>query len=142
MKKLYINSDGASRGNPGHSGYGFIIKDENGIILHQEHGYLGIATNNEAEYHAVLKSLEYVKKYLLTKGPLIIDFHLDSELVANQLNGLYRVKQKHLLELYRKIKSYEKEIGTVNYIHVSRNENIIADRLANQALDLANQSST
>lgn len=132
---LIINTDGASRGNPGPSSYGYIIKDEDGVILHQEGKYIGVTTNNIAEYSAVLNALEYVNKNFGQKAPHKIEIIADSELIIRQLSGRYRVKNLRLLEIYKKIKFNEPLLGEVKYSHVLRHENYIADKLANMAFN-------
>lgn len=132
---LIVNTDGASRGNPGKAAYGFIIKTKAGVILHQEGSKIGVATNNIAEYSAVLKSLEYIHKYLSQKGPHNIEIISDSELIVRQLSGLYKIKNLGLSKLFRKIKDLENPLGVISYKSVPREKNFIADRLANKALD-------
>lgn len=133
---LIINTDGASRGNPGPASYGFVIKDaSSGVILHQEGQVIGHATNNVAEYKAVLSSLEYVNQHYSKKAPHQIQVITDSQLIASQLAGLYKIKQPHLRQLFEKIKSIEFDLGSVSYKNVPRLQNFIADRLANLALD-------
>lgn len=133
--KLTINTDGASRGNPGPASYSFIIKNSSGVILHQESEKIGITTNNVAEYTAVLKSFEYIQRYL-TKGiPYEIEVISDSQLVMMQLSGKYKLKDPKLRVLFDQIKVIELGLGVVSYRNVPRKENYIADMLANQALD-------
>lgn len=132
---LIVNTDGASRGNPGPASYGFIIQKKGGEILHQEGAKIGSSTNNTAEYIAVLKSLEYIKNHYLQKGPHQIEIVTDSQLISSQLKGIYKLKSPHLKILFDQIKTLEFEVGTVSYRHVPRNQNFIADRLANKALD-------
>lgn len=132
---LIVNSDGASRGNPGDSSYGFVIKDHRGVILHQEGGVIGQSTNNIAEYTAVLKSLEYIKSRYFKKAPHKIIILADSKLAVEQLSGRYKIKNKFLQILFDQIKSLEFDLGSVYYQHCQRADNFIADRLANSALD-------
>lgn len=133
--ELVINTDGASRGNPGPAAYGFIIQKKGGEILHQEGGKIGIDTNNIAEYTGALKALEYVKDHYSHKGPHIIRFQADSQLVIRQLSGIYKIKNPRLKEIFDQIKEIIKELGEIEFVHVPRKENFIPDRLANQALD-------
>lgn len=135
--RLIINTDGASRGNPGPASIGFIIKSDSGVILHQEGKTIGETTNNVAEYTAVLRSLEYIKEHLLDKPLEEINFLLDSMLVVEQLCGRYKIKNTHLKPIYDQIKSLEIELIKVTYTHIPREQNFIADRLANKALDAA-----
>ncbi len=132
---LVINTDGASRGNPGPASYGFVIKESSGPILHQEGKAIGKATNNIAEYTAVLSALEYVKNYLYEKNPHKIEVITDSQLIARQLDGSFKIKNENLRVLYLKIKKIEQELGFISYRNVPRAQNFIADKLANIALD-------
>lgn len=132
--KLIIHTDGASRGNPGHSSYGFTISDESGKLLYEEGKYIGITTNNIAEYTAVLQALKYTKKqYSDTK--LEIELYADSKLVVEQLSGRYKVKSPHLKPIIDQIKILSLELGGAIHGHVPRSKNTEADRLANLALD-------
>lgn len=130
---LIIYTDGASRGNPGRASYGFILSDESGKILHKEGKYLGIKTNNFAEYSAVLAALNYVKKNF---NPLSeVDFYMDSKLVVEQLSGRFKIKSPTLKILISEIKKIEEIFGKVTYSHIPRAKNAIADSIANLALD-------
>lgn len=133
-----INTDGASKGNPGPSSYGYIIKNRGGAIVHQEGVLIGITTNNVAEYTAVLKALEYIVKRFFRKAPHKIEVVADSKLVVEQLSGRYKIKSPNLLPLFDKIKTLEIEVGTVFYRSVPRAENYIADRLANLPFERGN----
>lgn len=132
---LIINTDGASRGNPGPASYGYIIKNSDGVILHQEGQAIGINTNNVAEYSGVLKALEYINEHYAEKAPHKIEVVADSQLIIRQLAGLYKIKNPTLKIIYQQIKDMEVELGEISYRHVLRAENFIADKLANQALD-------
>lgn len=131
--KLIIYTDGASRGNPGHSSYGFSIQDTFGKTIYEEGKYIGIVTNNFAEYSAVLASLEYVKDNL--DKATAINFLMDSKLVAEQLSGRYKIKSHNLIPLINKIRELEKSLGSISYKHIPRALNFKADSLANKALD-------
>lgn len=133
--ELVIYTDGASRGNPGPASYGFIIKTADGVILHQEGKRLGIQTNNIAEYTGALRALEYVKDSFSKKAPHKIEFRADSNLIIEQLSGRFKIKSPNLRIIFEKIKALEPELGDIYYKHVPREDNFIADRLANQALD-------
>lgn len=132
--KIIIFTDGASRGNPGHASYGFTISDESGKLLYEEGRYIGITTNNVAEYTAVLEALKHVKKNCFKEG-YDIELYADSKLVAEQLSGRYKVKSPHLKPIIESIKILALELGGVIYTHVPRAKNTQADRLANIALD-------
>lgn len=131
---LTLNTDGAARGNPGPASYGFVLKNS-GVILHQEGKVIGEETNNVAEYSAIIAGLLYVKENCLKKGPCKLGVFADSQLVVRQLSGLYRVKNPTLAILFARIKKLESEVGEVMYTHIPREENFLADRLANMALD-------
>jgi ribonuclease HI len=136
---LIINTDGASRGNPGPASYGYIIKVRDGAIVHQEGKTIGITTNNVAEYTGVLEAFKYILEYLKHKAPHEIEVITDSQLVAMQLSmqlsGKYKIKSEHLRLLIQEIWAMEPNLGKVTYRNVPRAQNFIADKLANQALD-------
>lgn len=132
--KLIIYTDGASRGNPGHASYGFTISDGAGKLVFEEGKYIGIATNNVAEYMAVLEALKYVKENLKQKS-LQIELYADSKLVVEQLSGRFKVKSPHLKLLIEQIQILKMELGGAIHNHVPREKNTEADRLANLALD-------
>ncbi len=131
---LTIYTDGASRGNPGEASYGFVITDELGNKVFEEGKYIGVATNNIAEYTAVLKAFEYIKKKLYNKS-LELSFFMDSRLVVEQLSGRFKIKSQNLKPLITKIKALAWEFKSVKYTHVPREKNIQADFVANLALD-------
>jgi len=140
MSNITINTDGGSRGNPGPAAYGFVVK-ENGEVVYEQKETIGIATNNKAEYTAVMKAYEWLTgpKAPRFSPPISIKFILDSELVVRQLTGVYKIKDKNIMEYVRTIKDAEKKLGTtVTYTYVPRAENWEADALVNQALDNAN----
>lgn len=131
-----INTDGASRGNPGPAAYGFLIKNpQNSQIIYQEGQIIGHRTNNIAEYTAVLKSLEYINDNFKDQSPHQIEVVTDSQLIASQLAGLYKIKNQNLRVIFDLIKALEFELGSISYKNVPREQNKEADRLANQALD-------
>ncbi|MBI2019627.1 ribonuclease HI family protein [Candidatus Daviesbacteria bacterium] len=132
--KLIIYTDGASRGNPGPASYGFTISDEKGKLVYEEGRYIGISTNNVAEYTAVLEALKYVKSSF-KKNVAQIELFADSKLVVEQLSGRFKVKSPHLKPLIEKIQILKLELGGAVHSHVPRAQNTTADKLANQALD-------
>lgn len=132
---LIVNTDGACRGNPGLSSIGFVIKVRGGPILHQEGKRIGLATNNIAEYTAVFQALEYIKKHYPSPQAHQITVISDSQLLTKQLSGTFKVKNPKMKELFFKIKALEIDLGQVSYQHVLRVDNLMADRLANLALD-------
>jgi len=131
MERLYLFTDGASRGNPGPAAAGVMIKDREGKVLLEKGQFLGRMTNNEAEYRALLLGLE------LAKGlePETLICSLDSELVVSQINGLYRVKKSHLRELLFKVRQVERNHPKVVYKLIPREKNTAADTLANNVLN-------
>lgn len=132
--KLTVYTDGASRGNPGESSYGFVITNEQGDKVYEEGKYIGIATNNIAEYTAVLKSFEYIAEKLFNKS-LELNFFMDSRLVVEQLSGRFKVKSHNLKPLIEEIKQFCTQFKSVKFTHIPREKNIGADYMANLALD-------
>lgn len=134
LVKLIINTDGASRGNPGHSSYGFVVHDENGVLLYEEGKYIGKTTNNVAEYTGVLEALKYISKNYSHEN-YQIELYADSKLVAEQLSGRYKIKSGHLKLIIQEIQILAVELGGIIYSHIPREQNTLADKLANIALD-------
>jgi len=128
---LNIHTDGGSRGNPGPSASGYVIEDENGDVIDEGGEYLGITTNNQAEYQAVKLALQ--KATRLTKGKL--HFYIDSLLVVNQLNGIYKIKNRDLWPIYADIKKLVEQFSAVSFVHIPREDNSSADAKVNQVLD-------
>lgn len=133
--KLIVYTDGASRGNPGPASYGFTIAEAAGRLLHEEGEFIGIATNNVAEYTAVLRALETISDRFNKKGPVQVELFADSKLVAEQLSGRYKIKSPHLKPIIEKIKILALQLGRITYNHIPRELNTMADKLANKALD-------
>lgn len=133
MKKLIVHLDGASRGNPGPAGIGIIISDEKGKIISQINEYIGETTNNVAEYTALIHALKGVKKYKVKQ----VKFCLDSELLVNQINGSYRTKSKNLFNLLQEVRKLSRNFSQVEFQYIPREENKLADKLANKAINLA-----
>jgi ribonuclease HI len=131
MTKIYINADGGSRGNPGPAAIGVVILDENKKVLETCKEKIGIASNNVAEYKALIKGLTLAAKHPATE----VFVMMDSELVVRQMSGEYKVKAKHLLPLHNEAKEKAKKLGKVVYINVLREYNAHADMLVNEALD-------
>lgn len=132
--KLIIYTDGASRGNPGPASYGFTISDDQGKLLYEEGKYIGITTNNVAEYTGVYEALKYIKRKH-GRHFLEIELYADSKLVVEQLSGRYKMKSPHLKPIFEQIKILAIELGGVVHTHIPRSHNGEADRLANLALD-------
>ncbi|OGG22564.1 hypothetical protein A3D03_00145 [Candidatus Gottesmanbacteria bacterium RIFCSPHIGHO2_02_FULL_40_13] len=139
MSKYFIHTDGGARGNPGPGAVGAVIKTERGQLVFEISRKIGKTTNNIAEYSAVVAALEGLRNnvsMLQCNNETIFQFFLDSKLVVNQLNGLYKVKENHLRDLLLKIRSLEQEVGgKIYYSLIPREKNWEADRLVNKALD-------
>lgn len=133
--KLIVFTDGASRGNPGLASYGFVVFNQDREVLYEEGKYIGVTTNNVAEYSSVLESLRYIEKTYEDKLPIEVDYYADSRLVVEQLSGRFKIKSPHLMAIIVEIRKLEKGIGKIIYHHVPREQNKVADRLANVALD-------
>ena len=132
-KRLYVYSDGGSRGNPGPSALGVVILNEAKKQVASHKKFIGRCTNNQAEYKAAIRALEIAAS--LSSGE--ISCYIDSELVVRQLNGIYRIKNEKLKNLHKILKEREKPFEKVTYTHVKRTNPYIkkADRLVNEALD-------
>ncbi len=133
---LYLNTDGGARGNPGIAGIGVHIYTGDGKTIENVSKSLGIATNNEAEYQAVIlgfsKLIERFGTELLTRQ---VELRLDSELVGRQLMGEYRVKEPRLRALYEEVQRLRIQIPLLTIKTIPREENVIADKLANEAMN-------
>ncbi len=143
MAKIKVFTDGASRGNPGAAAIGIIIYDENDFIIESYNEYLGTATNNQAEYKALLKSLDIIKKTMDEGRKFeLTEFYADSELMVRQITFDYLVKEPELAILNNKFHVKAKKLG-LNYTiqHIDRSLNKAADRLANLAIDSKNPKS-
>ena len=130
-KKLKVFTDGGARGNPGPAGCGVVIMDEKNKIVATHKKYLGEATNNFAEYSAIVLALEEAKKLKVEE----IEMFLDSELAVKQLNREFKIKNEELGKLFIKIYNLEHSFKKVSFNHIPREMNQLADRLANQAMD-------
>ncbi len=130
--KLIIRTDGGARGNPGPAGIGVVVEDEKGNVLEEHAKYLGVTTNNQAEYRAAILGLERA----LALGATSVEVVADSELIVRQANGEYKVKNPDLARRYLELKNLETRIGGhVRYRHVRREYNTHADALSNKAMD-------
>lgn len=126
-----IYSDGGSRGNPGPSAAGFVIMSREGEVVAEGGAYLGVTTNNVAEYQAVYLGLEKAQEL----GYTHVDFRMDSQLVARQLNGEYKTKHSELLPIYKRILELVGQFESVTFTHVLREYNQLADGVVNKLLD-------
>ncbi|MBT3413050.1 MAG: ribonuclease HI family protein [Candidatus Jacksonbacteria bacterium] len=129
--KYTLFTDGGARGNPGPSAIGIVLKDVDGKIIEELGETIGNATNNQAEYSALLKGLEVA----LENKVQVIDCYLDSELVVKQLKQEYKVKDKKLAVLFVKAWNISKSFKGITFSHVPRSQNKRADKLVNDALD-------
>jgi ribonuclease HI len=149
--KLALFGDGGSRGNPGKSASGFVIYDISILnlnllntsadqiitaqaqVVHQEGIYLGITTNNVAEWNSSILGLEYiVKNFPNCKS---VKVFMDSDLVVKQIKGIYKIKQSHLIPLGAKVKELQKHFTGFEVSHIYREYNKLADQMVNECLD-------
>jgi ribonuclease HI len=129
---LIIHTDGGARGNPGPAGIGVYITDEKRNVIEEHAKYLGVATNNHAEYAAAILALERAVALKASSVELVAD----SELLIRQATGKYRVKNPEIGKQFMQLKRLESELGGhVRYRHVRREYNLEADRLSNEAMD-------
>jgi len=128
-----VFTDGGARGNPGPAAIAFIIKSETGQNILSRSRYIGLCTNNQAEYQALLAGLEAAA----AQKAFRVICHLDSELVVKQLLGEYRIKDKALKPMWQKARDFTKQFGEVKFVHVPRSHCVIqeADKLVNLTLD-------
>lgn len=130
--KLFVYTDGGARGNPGPAAIGVVMYDDKRNKIAEFGKGIGETTNNVAEYTGVIEALHHIK----TLSAQEVHFYLDSVLVVNQLNGIFKIKDAKLRELFMKIKILENELGSViTYTSVPREQNRRADFLVNRALD-------
>ena len=129
--RLRVHTDGAARGNPGPAAAAALLYDEAGACVAEEARYLGAATNNVAEYQALLLGLERAAAL----GAESVEVVTDSELMARQWSGRYRVRNKTLKLLYERAKEAARAFGSIEVRHVRRAENAAADAAANRAID-------
>lgn len=128
---LVIYSDGGSRGNPGPSASGFVVMNSNQQVIDEGGQYLGITTNNQAEYHGVRLGLEKA----LELGARTVDFRIDSLLVVNQMNNIYTIKNRELWPINERIRELTAQFDKVRFTHVKREFNQLADGVVNKILN-------
>jgi probable phosphoglycerate mutase len=131
--RVRLFTDGGARGNPGPAAYGFVLEAEDGTVLAAHGEAIGIATNNVAEYSALIAGLEKASELALTDVEVVSD----SELMVKQMRGEYKVKNEALRELSLRASRLAGSVGNVRYTAVRREHNELADRLVNEALDAA-----
>jgi ribonuclease HI len=128
-----LSTDGGSRGNPGPAAFGYVLEAEDGTVLDARGETIGVATNNVAEYRALLAGLASA----LERGVDELEVLSDSELLVNQMRGEYKVKSPKLRELVDEAQALADRLGSVRFTAVRREHNELADRLVNEALDSA-----
>ena len=128
---LVVYSDGGSRGNPGPSAAGFVVMNAEEHVIHEGGMYLGITTNNIAEYQGVRLGLEKAKEM----GAKTVDFRSDSLLVVNQMNGMYKIKNRELWPIHERIVEIISSFDKVSFTHVKREFNQLADGMVNKILN-------
>jgi ribonuclease HI len=129
--KARLSTDGGSRGNPGPAAYGYVLETDDGTVLDARGETIGVATNNVAEYRALIAGLEKALELAVSEVEVISD----SELLVKQMRGEYRVKNEALRELSLQAAQLARKVGKVSYKAVRREHNELADRLVNEALD-------
>ncbi len=130
--KLLLNCDGGSRGNPGPAAYGFVIQDSAGIILDKCGNYLGVTTNNQAEYAGLIAGVRWVVDH----HPLAeLTIQMDSLLIVNQIKGEFKVKHPDIIPRYREAMVFLARLPKYSISYVPRAQNAQADELVNQTLD-------
>ncbi len=133
LTEVKLFTDGGSRGNPGPSASGYVLLDMADKVLLEDGAYLGITTNNQAEYKALKLGLETALK----RGVETIHIYMDSLLIVNQMKGTYKIKNRDLLPIYQEVQTSLKQFKTVDFTHVPRELNKLADAMVNEILDSA-----
>lgn len=131
MSRMIVNVDGGARGNPGPAAIGVVVRDGGGTVLEEVGEKIGEATNNVAEYRALLRGIELAA----ARGATELELIGDSELVVRQVEGRYKVKNAGMKELHAEVKKALAGFDSWSIRHVRRAENADADRLVNEALD-------
>ena len=131
--KARLWTDGGARGNPGPAAFAYVLEAEDGTVLDARGEAIGVATNNVAEYSALVAGLARA----VEAGVRELEVRSDSELMVKQMRGEYRVKNRDIQSLFLDASRAAREIGQVTYVHVRREHNELADRLVNEALDAA-----
>jgi ribonuclease HI len=131
--KARLSTDGGARGNPGPAAYGYVLDTEDGTVLAAHGETIGVATNNVAEYSALVAGLEKAAELRVDELEVVSD----SELLVHQMRGEWKVKNEALRELWRQATRLAARFDTISYSAVRREHNELADRLVNEALDAA-----
>jgi len=134
--KFIVNTDGGARGNPGPSGIGFVIQQD-GAVIKTGKAYIGETTNNQAEYEALIRALGELDTLAPQEGRKDnhVEVRMDSELVIKQLRKEYKVKDAGLKLQFAKVGALVAKFPSISFVHVMREENGVADELANEAMD-------
>jgi ribonuclease HI len=137
MEKIIVNTDGGSRGNPGPAGVGIVVADSEGNVLQETSSFLGNGTNNFAEYQAVLLALQTLRQlYGKKTKEMEFEIRMDSELVQKQLSNEYQIKEPGLVPQFIEIHNMcVSSFPNITFMHVRREANAEADRLANDAMN-------
>ncbi|MBU0613807.1 ribonuclease HI family protein [Patescibacteria group bacterium] len=133
MKQAIMHADGGARGNPGPAGAGAILHNNEGIVLAELSEYMGVATNNQAEYRGVVIGLKKAKELGIEE----LKVFLYSELIVKQINGEYKVRNAVLAKYFLEVYNLKQSFRIITFSHVPRAKNADADRLVNQAIDSA-----
>lgn len=131
LESAKIYTDGGSRGNPGKSACAYVICNQSDEVVEDSGFYMGLATNNQAEYLGVQKALERAQELGIDEVKLFSD----SQLIVNQLKGVYKVKNVELAPYYQKVKSLSESFKSISFTHIPREMNKLADQLVNDTLD-------
>lgn len=131
LEEAKMYTDGGSRGNPGDSACAFVICEMDGTVVEKSGYYMGVATNNQAEYLGMIKGLERCRDLGIDK----VSLHSDSQLVVNQMNGIYKVKNQELAPLHQQLKDLAASFEQVSFAYVPRELNKLADKEVNRILD-------
>ena len=131
--KALLYTDGGARGNPGPAAYGFVLEAEDGTVLDSRGEAIGVATNNVAEYRGLVAGLARALELSVPE----VEVRSDSELLVKQMTGVYRIKNEALRMLSLEASGIARQLERVEYVHVRREKNKLADRLVNEALDAA-----
>ena len=137
MEKIIVYTDGGARGNPGPAGIGVVVADSKGNVLQETSAFLGNGTNNFAEYQAVMVALQTLRQlYGKKTKEMEFEVRLDSELVQKQLSNEYQIKEPGLIPQFIEIHNMRvTSFPNMTFVHIRREENAEADRLANEAMD-------
>lgn len=133
LKEVKLYTDGGSRGNPGPSAIGFVVHGMDDAVIDKQSKYIGITTNNQAEYQGLKEGLELCHTMNVPK----VHIYMDSLLVINQMKGIYKVKNRDLWPIYEATKELISDFKSVSFTHVPRQLNKIADEMVNECLDNA-----